>query len=168
LSDWSSSDRYPLEDIDARILQILEAEPWSPVRTNDRWVLQDSCVDGASPSNHFSQHKNRHFKWVPYFLDDDLRAKRLEGTRQLLDVLQAQERCHFRDIIAGDETWIYLDMNSGTVWLPTDAEPPVRVKRTIASESACWSFSGKFTESHTITGSQKIAHYIHHSFVKKC
>jgi hypothetical protein len=31
--------------------------------------------------------KSRHFKWVPHFLDDDLRAKRLDGARQLLDVV---------------------------------------------------------------------------------
>jgi hypothetical protein len=85
--------------------------------------------------------KRRHFKWVPHFLDDnddgDLRAKRLEGARQLLDVLQAQERCHFRDLITGDETSVYRDMKSQTVSLPADAELPVRVKRTIASERAC-------------------------------
>jgi hypothetical protein len=57
----------------------------------------------------------------------------LEGVRQLLDVLQAQERCHFRDLILGDEAWVYLDMKPGTIWLPADAELPVRVKRTIAS-----------------------------------
>jgi hypothetical protein len=78
--------------------------------------------------------KNRHFKWVPHFLDDDLMAKRLEGARQLLDVRQAQERCHFRDVITGGETWVYLDMKPGTIWLPADAELPLRVKRTIASE----------------------------------
>jgi hypothetical protein len=78
--------------------------------------------------------KSRHFKWAPHFLDDDLRAKRLEGARQLLDVLEAQERCHFRDIMTGDETWVDLDMKPGTVWLPADAELPIHVKRTIASE----------------------------------
>jgi hypothetical protein len=31
LSDTLSSGRPPLEDIDARILQVLEAEPWSSV-----------------------------------------------------------------------------------------------------------------------------------------
>jgi hypothetical protein len=50
---------------------------------------------------------------VPHFLDDDLRAKRLEGARQLLDVLQAQERYHFRDLITGDETWVDFDMKPG-------------------------------------------------------
>jgi hypothetical protein len=34
--------------------------------------------------------KSRHFKWLPHFLDDDVRAKRLEGARQFLDVLQPQ------------------------------------------------------------------------------
>jgi hypothetical protein len=33
LSDRPSSGRSPLEDIDIRILQVLEAEPWSSVRT---------------------------------------------------------------------------------------------------------------------------------------
>jgi hypothetical protein len=63
-----------------------------------------------------------------------LRAKRLEGARQLLDVLLQQEKCHFRDLITGDETWVYLDMKRETIWLPADAELPVLVKRTIASE----------------------------------
>jgi hypothetical protein len=59
--------------------------------------------------------KSRHFKWVPHFLDNYLRAKRLEGARQLLDVLQAQEKWHFRDLIAGNETWVDLDMKPGTI-----------------------------------------------------
>jgi hypothetical protein len=90
--------------------------------------------------------KSRHIKWVPYFHDDDLRAKRLEGARQLFDVLQAQERCHFRGLIIGDETWVSFNMRPGTVWLPADAELPVRVKRTIASEKcmliAFWGIHG--------------------------
>jgi hypothetical protein len=78
--------------------------------------------------------KSRHFKWVPHFLDADLKAKRLEGARQLLDVLPAQERCQSRNLITGDEIWIALDMNPRTIWLSADAELPVRVKRIITSE----------------------------------
>jgi hypothetical protein len=62
---------------------------------------------------------NPRFKWVSHFLHD-LRATRLEGAQQLLDILQAQERCHFRDLLTGDETWVYLDMKTGTIWLPAD------------------------------------------------
>jgi hypothetical protein len=55
----------------------------------------------------------------------------LEGARQLLDVLQAQERCHFRDRIPGDATWVYPDIQRRTSWLAADAKTAVRVKRVI-------------------------------------
>jgi hypothetical protein len=158
LSDRPSSDRSPLEDTDARILQVLEAEPWSSVQT----ITEFLKIPASTVHIHLTtclNMKSRHFKWVSHSLDDDhddLRAKRLEGAQQLLDVLQAQERCHFRDLIAGDETWVHLGMKQGTIWLPAEAELPARVERTIAS--TCWSFSGEFTGSHTIAGSQKVAH----------
>jgi hypothetical protein len=112
--------------------------------------------------------KSRHFKWAPHFLDDHLRAKRLEGAWQLLNVLQAQERCHFRDLITGDETSVHLDMKPGTIWLPADAELPVHVKRTI---------TGQKRMLIVFLGIHGIAHYCwlpkdstldSPSFVKKC
>jgi hypothetical protein len=103
LSDRASSGRPPLEDIDAQILQVLEVEPWSSVRTIAGFLK----IPASTVHLHLTTSLNmqsRHFKWVPHFLDDDLRAKRLEGVRQLLDGLQAQERYHFRDLITGDAT----------------------------------------------------------------
>jgi hypothetical protein len=78
--------------------------------------------------------KSRYSKWVPHFLDEDLRGRRLDGARQLLDVLHGQERCHFRDLIIGDEIKVHLGMKPRTIWLPADAELSVLVKRTIESE----------------------------------
>jgi hypothetical protein len=101
---------------------------------NDRWVLQDSCVGGVSPSNHFSRHEKSTFQTGSLFSWWWLRANQLEGVRQLLDVLQTQERCYFRDLITGDETWVSFDMKPRTIWFPADVESLVRVKRTIASE----------------------------------
>jgi hypothetical protein len=156
LSDRSSSGWPPLEDIDARILQVLEAEPWSSVRE----IAEFLKIPASMVHLHLTislNMKSRHFKWIPHFLDN-LEAKRLEGTRQLLDVLQTHEKSHFRDLIRGEETWVDPDMKPGVIWLPANTELPVRVKRTIAVKSICWSFSGKFTGSHTIGSSQKIAH----------
>jgi hypothetical protein len=98
----------------------LEAEPWSSVRT----IVEFLKIPASMVQLHLITSlnmKSRHFNWVPHFLDDDLRAKRLDGARQLLDVLQAQERCYFQDSIAGVETWIYLDVKPETVWLPAGA-----------------------------------------------
>jgi hypothetical protein len=128
----SSSGPY-LEDIDIRILQVLEAEPCCLVRT----IAEFLKIPAPTTPLHLITSlnmKSRHSKWVPHFLDDDLRVKRLEGTRQFLDVLPIQRRCYFRDLITGDKTWVYLDMKPGTIRLPTDAELPIRVKRTITSE----------------------------------
>jgi hypothetical protein len=80
LSDRPSSGRPPLEDIDARILQVLEAEPWSSV-----WTIPEFLKIPASTVHlHLTTSlnmKSRHFKRIPHFLNDDLRAKRLDGAQ---------------------------------------------------------------------------------------
>jgi hypothetical protein len=132
-SDRPGPGRPPLEDIDAPIVQILEAEPWSSVQT----IAEFLKIPVSTAHLHITTSlnmKSRHFKWAPHFLDGDLRAKRLKGARQLLDVLHAQERGHFRDLNTRNATWVDLDMKPRTIWLPAVAELPVRVKRTTASE----------------------------------
>jgi hypothetical protein len=134
LSDRPNSRRRLLEDIDAQILQVLETEPWSSVRT----IAEFLKIPASTVHLHLTTSlntKGRYFKWIPHFLGDDLRVKRLQGARQLLDVLHAHERCHFRDLITGDETWVSLDMKPWTIRLLADAERPVRIKRTITSET---------------------------------
>jgi hypothetical protein len=74
LSDPPSSGLLPLKDVDARILQVLEVEPWSSVRTAAEFLKIHS------PKVHLHlttslKMKSRHFKCAPRFLDDDLRAK---------------------------------------------------------------------------------------------
>jgi hypothetical protein len=112
LSDRSSSGQPPIENVSPRIPQVLEAEPRFSVQT----IAEPLKIPVSTVHLYLTTSlnmKSRHFKWVPHFLDDDLRAKRLKGARQLRDVLQAHERCHFRDLITGDETWIDLDMKPG-------------------------------------------------------
>jgi hypothetical protein len=91
LSDQPSSGRLPLEAIDARILQVLEAESWYSVRTTAEFLKIPASTVHFRLTTSLNM-KSRHFKWVPYFLNDNLTARRLEGARQLLDVLQAQKR----------------------------------------------------------------------------
>jgi hypothetical protein len=100
----------------------LEAEPWPSVQT----IAEFLKIPASTMDLHLATSlnmKSRHFKWVPHFLNDDadLRAQRLEGARQPFNILQAQERCYFRDLITRDETWVYFDMKPGTIWLPADA-----------------------------------------------
>jgi hypothetical protein len=64
--------RPPLEDIDARILQVLEAEPGSSVRTIAELLKIPASRVHLHLTTSFNM-KGRHFKLVPDFLDDDLR-----------------------------------------------------------------------------------------------
>jgi hypothetical protein len=86
LSNRPSSDRPPLEHIDVRILQVLEAEPYSSIRTTAELLKIPASTVHLYLTTSLNM-KSRHFNWVPHFLDNDLRVKRLEGARQLLDVL---------------------------------------------------------------------------------
>jgi hypothetical protein len=74
LSDRPNSGRPPLEDIDARILQVLEAEPRSSVRTIAEFIKIPASTVHLYLTT-FLNMKSRHFKQVLHFLDDDLRAK---------------------------------------------------------------------------------------------
>jgi hypothetical protein len=71
LSDRPSSGRPPLEDIDARILQVLEAEPWFLVRTIAEFLKIPALTVHLHLTTSLNM-KSRHFKWLPHFLDADL------------------------------------------------------------------------------------------------
>jgi hypothetical protein len=74
LSDQPSSGQRPLEDIDARILQVLKAEPWSLVQT----VAEFLKILASTVHLHIITCLNmkcQYFKRVPHFLDDNLRVK---------------------------------------------------------------------------------------------
>jgi histone-lysine N-methyltransferase SETMAR len=69
-------------------------------------------------------------------LTHELRQKRIEGARTLLNVLEGQQRIGFRDIITGDESWIYLNMTPNSIWIRAKEIPPIRPRTTIASTKA--------------------------------
>jgi transposase len=86
LSERPNSGRPALEDIDALILQVWETEPCFSVRT----IAEFLKIPASKVHLHlttFLNIKSRDLKWIPHFVDDDLTAKRLYGTRQLLEVL---------------------------------------------------------------------------------
>jgi hypothetical protein len=49
-----------------------------------------------------------HLRWA-HQLTDDLRQARVAKRNEILRVLEAMQRIHFRHIITGDETWFYLE-----------------------------------------------------------
>jgi hypothetical protein len=96
--------RPTLDDIDAEILSALRKYPFSSVRT-----IGDSL--GIPASNGYSHvversgFKSYLLRWIRHMLTAELRHKRVELSKQLLSVLESQQRVGFRDIVTGDESW---------------------------------------------------------------
>jgi hypothetical protein len=69
-------------------------------------------------------------------LRDELREKRVDGARTLLDALEAQWQIRFRDIVTGNESWIYLYMCPNSIWIGIEETAPTRPRTTIPSARA--------------------------------
>jgi len=133
LTDDYHPGRPLLDDVDARILRRLAREPYSSMRS-----LSDSLkLPVATVHRHLTKSlnmKNRHFKWVPHLLTEDLKAKRSTEAGKLLKILRREQANGWNGIITGDESWIYLSNQPGGVWLEADSPLPEVVRRTIDSE----------------------------------
>jgi [histone H3]-lysine36 N-dimethyltransferase SETMAR len=68
-------------------------------------------------------------KWIPHVLTDENRRKRVEVSKQLLQILESG----FKNIITGDETWIHFytvpSKESNKVWLKYGENRP-QIART--------------------------------------
>jgi hypothetical protein len=103
-----------IDHLDALILKQITETPFASVRSlrKDVEIPKTTVWQRVTESLQF---KSRHFKWVRCMLTDELRQKRIEGARTLLNVLEAQQRIEFRDIKTGDESWIYLNMAPNSI-----------------------------------------------------
>jgi hypothetical protein len=64
----------------------------------------------------FAANENFHLRWVPHQLTDNLRQVRVAKCYEFLPTLEAVPRTHFRHIIAGDESWFYLEYQHTSQW----------------------------------------------------
>jgi hypothetical protein len=91
-----------LDDTDAEIVSVLPISPVSSVRT-----IADSLGIPASTVyldlGEKIGFKNYFFLWVPHILTEEPRQKRVELSRQLLELLESQQGVNFRDIVTEDE-----------------------------------------------------------------
>ena len=75
-------------------------------------------------------------KWVPHVLNEEQRQKRVEVSKQLLQILEGG----FKNIITGDETWIHFYTTStkeaNKVWLTAEENRP-QIARTAKNSKKC-------------------------------
>jgi hypothetical protein len=89
--DEIGTGRPPLDDVDAKILTILNKSPFESMRS----IAERLCVSHAIVLNylHLSiDFKSFHLPWVSYLLTEDLRQKRKDDARAMLPLLYVTQR----------------------------------------------------------------------------
>jgi hypothetical protein len=102
--------RPPLDDIDAKILAILNKSAFESARS----IAERLRVSHAIVLNHSHLSiglKSFHSPWVPHLLTEDLRQKRKDDARAMLPVLHAAQRDDWHHFVIDDESWFFFDLS---------------------------------------------------------
>jgi histone-lysine N-methyltransferase SETMAR len=113
--------------------------------------------------------------WIPHRLSNSQKADSVELSQHMLDMMQGLGPKRQKDLITGDESWIYCDIQRRGMWAQARDELPPNVKRTISSNttmvsayfSCCGSVSVEFLPMGQKDNSQIITETILPSIEKK-
>ena len=76
----------------------------------------------------------KNLKWMPYDLTPSQKVKRIELSKELLNILREGQKTNYKFIITGDESWFYLSTDYQRQWLPVWQKPSKRVKKMIGAK----------------------------------
>lgn len=74
------------------------------------------------------------FKWIPHMLNIDQKQKRCTIANELLSHLEMLGPKAWRNVITGDETWIYLDNPRSSMWQKSGIPRPKKPKHMIGNK----------------------------------
>jgi hypothetical protein len=85
-------------------------------------------------------------RWIPHKFTDDLWQVRVTKCGELLHVLEAMQRTHFRHIITDDESWFSFEYQHASQWSVSRDEVPQKVDPAIGTAmfvlTAIWGLNG--------------------------
>lgn len=64
-----------------------------------------------------------HLRWIPHRLTFEMKKRRIEQSRVILDHLQTANRGHFTNIITGDESWFLYLVQPKARWVLAGDDP---------------------------------------------
>jgi hypothetical protein len=115
LHDEIHTGRPHLNDIDAKILAILNKSPFeSACSITERLRVSHAIVLHYL---HLSiRFKLFHLRWVPHLLTEDLREKRKDDTRGMLPRFHDAQRDGWHHPVTGDESWFFFETSPRRIW----------------------------------------------------
>jgi len=133
ITDLDRPGRPLIDDIDSKVLCILQRDPFASCRA----IADEVGVDASTVLRRLTQSlgfQSRLLKWVPHKLTDELKQKRVVMALDLLKQLEFEQKFDFARVITGDESWFYLDYTPRNRWTCSGDEVGERVNRTVQSE----------------------------------
>ena len=115
LSDAPRSGRPRKDAIDLEINTILNLHPYATVRMIASIV---SCSTSTTLNHLYAMgYKNYHLRWVPHNLNETQKLKRLNMSKELVQILEKSKENGFADIITGDESWFIYYYHYERKWV---------------------------------------------------
>jgi hypothetical protein len=115
--------RSALDDIDAGIFLLLCKLAFPSIRI----IAEALAISASTGYSHLIERmrfNNYLLRWIPHVLTEELWKKRVDLSKELLQLLESQQRFGFRDIVTGDESWFLQNYERRRIWcLPGDEVP---------------------------------------------
>jgi hypothetical protein len=136
LHDEIRSGRLPLDDLDGKILAILDKSPFESAHSiSERLFVIYSTV--LQHLHEFLGFKSFHLYWVPYLLTSDLREKRKEYARDMLPFLYAAEQDDWHHLVTDDKSWFFFNSSPRRMWMLSRDDVVIKSRHDIQSKSLC-------------------------------
>jgi hypothetical protein len=136
LHDEICTGRPPLDDLDAKILDILDKSPFESANS----IAERLPVAHLIVLRHLHDSigfKSFHLHCVPHVLTDNLREKRKEHARAMLPFLHAVERDGWHHLVIGDESWFFFNTSPRRMWTLSRDDVVTKPRRDIQSKNSC-------------------------------
>jgi hypothetical protein len=124
--------RPALNDIDAEIFSLLRKYPFASICI----IAEALAIPASTVYSHLIERmrfRNYLLRWIPHVLTEELRKKRVDLSKESLQLLESQQRFGFRDIVTRDEFWFLQNYEHRQIWCLPGDEVTKRVIRTIAT-----------------------------------
>jgi hypothetical protein len=155
LHDEIRTGSPPLDDIDAKILTILNKSPFESAHS----IAKRLAVTHGTALNHLHisiGFKSSDLRWVPHLLIEDLRHKQKEVARAILPLLLAAQRDGWHHLVTRDDSWFFFDTSPSRMWTLSRDDVATKPRQQIQSKSLYLRLSGIRLDSLLSTHFQTI------------
>ena len=137
----------PDEQFLTKIDQIFNEKPFSSIRSISR-DLNENISTVYRYNIVYLGRVYRLSKWVPHTLNNIQKQRRVDDSKQLIQILKRCKHESWRNIVTGDQSWISIYTPNSGKWVVIDDEGPEEVSSTLGIQkvmlTVIWGVNGMY------------------------